>query len=139
MSNSYKAILDDASKFCKDFLQECCQELMEFKNTGEIPRGGNFRLLVGIYNHLNTRDSIRMAENEINYQAVKMIAEKDQKLVGPPRVQLENIEDLEVGDVVIGKSSHDCFVITSVYGNDRATGVKTQDITNPSEWEVVDQ
>jgi hypothetical protein len=49
---------------------------------------------------------------------------------------VKNIEDLEVGDIVKGKSSGYAFIVTANYG-DRVTAVLTVDITNAIEWEVL--
>ena len=43
---------------------------------------------------------------------------------------------LQVGDLVRGKLSGMMFVVTGNYG-DRVTAVKTVDMTNPEEWEIV--
>lgn len=48
----------------------------------------------------------------------------------------KELRDLEVGDIVRNKSGSEGYVITGSYGN-RAIGVRTIDITNPSEWDRV--
>lgn len=55
-------------------------------------------------------------------------------------MQLENINQLKPGDVVrnLQDQSGGSFIVVDVLG-DRATAVRTVDITNPPEWEVVIQ
>ena len=48
----------------------------------------------------------------------------------------KELKDLQVGDIVRNKSGSEGYIITSNYGN-RAIGVRTIDITNPSEWDLV--
>jgi hypothetical protein len=48
------------------------------------------------------------------------------------------IADLRVGDIIRGKASGDSYVVTAIYG-DRATAVRTMDVTNPAEWERVER
>ena len=50
-------------------------------------------------------------------------------------VQLKSINELQTGDIVRGKISHQTFTVVANYGT-RATAVKVADITNPGEWEV---
>lgn len=50
-------------------------------------------------------------------------------------VQLTSINELQTGDIVRGKRSHQTFTVVANFG-DRATAVKVADITNPGEWEV---
>lgn len=51
-------------------------------------------------------------------------------------MKIEKISDLKEGDVVKHVSDHIGFRVIAVYG-ERATAVRVQDITNPSEWEVI--
>lgn len=51
--------------------------------------------------------------------------------------QLKKVSNLNPGDLVRGKTSRQIFHVIAIYG-DRATAVQVQDITNPSEWEVLD-
>lgn len=47
-----------------------------------------------------------------------------------------DFSELKVGSLISQKTSKDAvYVITAVYG-DRATAVRTVDITNPQEWEI---
>ena len=48
----------------------------------------------------------------------------------------EEFASLKVGDIVRGKSSHQAYVVTAHYGS-RVTAVKTVDLTNPAEWDLV--
>lgn len=49
----------------------------------------------------------------------------------------EEFKGLEVGDIVRHKSKGSLpYIITGNYG-DRVTAVRSQDLTNPIEWEVV--
>ena len=50
--------------------------------------------------------------------------------------QVKNIQDLKVGDIIRGKSTKLTYVVVDHYG-DRVTAVRTQDVTNPSEWEII--
>ena len=47
--------------------------------------------------------------------------------------QLKSISELKVGNIVISKASGLSYVVAANYG-DRATGMRTIDITNPIEW-----
>ena len=47
-----------------------------------------------------------------------------------------NINSLKNGDVVYNKGSGQVYTVTSSYKN-RATAVRSIDITNPNEWELV--
>lgn len=49
--------------------------------------------------------------------------------------QLKSISDLKPGDIVVGKSSGLAYIITDTYG-DYVIGVRTQYISNASEWDV---
>jgi len=44
--------------------------------------------------------------------------------------------NLDVGDIVKGKTSDNVYVVIANYGN-RCTAVSTADLTNPKEWELV--
>lgn len=46
--------------------------------------------------------------------------------------------NLKVGDIVRGRSSRQEYIVTANYGG-RVTAVKTVDLTNPAEWELVSQ
>jgi hypothetical protein len=48
----------------------------------------------------------------------------------------DQLKALRPGDIVQGKASMEIFVVTANYG-DRVTAVKTVDITNPAEWNLV--
>lgn len=49
---------------------------------------------------------------------------------------ITHLGELKTGDIVRGKISHRTYVVTANYGT-RVTAVATQDITNPSEWDVL--
>lgn len=51
-------------------------------------------------------------------------------------INLENIKNLQAGSIVRHKNGSVSYVVTANYGN-RATAVRTIDITNPSEWEIL--
>lgn len=46
------------------------------------------------------------------------------------------IKDLDVGDIIRSKSTGTVYVITANY-HSRAIAVRTIDVTNPAEWEVL--
>jgi hypothetical protein len=48
----------------------------------------------------------------------------------------EEMKSLQPGDMVKHALFNEVYVVTGNYG-DRVTAVKTVDITNPPEWEVV--
>ena len=48
-------------------------------------------------------------------------------------VPLEHINGLKTGDIIYGRSSGLAYVVTGQYG-DRATAVRSVDVTNPHEW-----
>lgn len=48
----------------------------------------------------------------------------------------EEFASLKVGDIVRGKSSGQGYVVAAHYGS-RVTAVRTADLTNPSEWDLV--
>lgn len=48
---------------------------------------------------------------------------------------VKSIKDVKLGLVVRGRASGEAYIVTANYG-DRATAVRTQDITNPDEWEI---
>lgn len=50
--------------------------------------------------------------------------------------QVKSLEELQVGDIIRGYSRQLVFVVTANYGS-RVTAVRSQDVTNPSEWEVL--
>lgn len=50
--------------------------------------------------------------------------------------KVENLNEIKVGDVIRGKSSGVAFVVTANYGT-RLTATRTQDVTNPEEWELL--
>ena len=50
---------------------------------------------------------------------------------------LNKIEDLEPGDIIRNKGEKSTFQVTANYGT-RATAVRTADVTNPGEWEVLE-
>ena len=45
-------------------------------------------------------------------------------------------KDLREGDIVQGKASGEGYIVTGNYG-DRVTAVRTVDITQPDEWELI--
>ena len=47
-----------------------------------------------------------------------------------------DMKKLQPGDVIRGKSSSHGFIVTANYGT-RVTAVRTVDLTNPSEWDLV--
>lgn len=51
-------------------------------------------------------------------------------------INISKIEDLKPGDIIKGKSSGITYTVIDIYG-DRATAVRTADVTNPIEWEVL--
>ena len=51
--------------------------------------------------------------------------------------QVKRVRDLEIGQVVKNVGSGVSYMVINVYG-DRATAVRTADITNASEWEVIE-
>lgn len=48
----------------------------------------------------------------------------------------EDFQDLRPGDVVRGKAFSQVYIVTANYG-DRVTAVRTADLTNPPEWDLV--
>ena len=52
-------------------------------------------------------------------------------------VNFERTMQLKTGDIVRHKSGGESYVVTAVYGSDRATAVRSVDITHPPEWEVM--
>lgn len=50
-------------------------------------------------------------------------------------VQLKSINELQTGDIVRGKVSHQTFTVVANFGT-RATAVKVAYITDPGAWEV---
>ena len=48
----------------------------------------------------------------------------------------KEFDDLKRGDIVRGVGDARSYVVTGHYGN-RATIVRTLDLTNPDEWELV--
>lgn len=48
----------------------------------------------------------------------------------------EQFNKLDVGDLVKNKLNGETFVVTANYGR-RVTAVKTADMSNPTEWEIV--
>ena len=57
--------------------------------------------------------------------------------IPPAERQLVRIDELKPGMTVRHKGSSDAYLIHDCYGN-RATGVRTIDITNPVEWEIIE-
>jgi len=55
----------------------------------------------------------------------------------PRERQLVRIDELKPGMTVRHKGSSDAYLIHACYGN-RATAVRTVDITNPIEWEIIE-
>lgn len=49
--------------------------------------------------------------------------------------QLQSISELKEGDTIRGRMSGWAYTVHGTYG-DRATAVRTVDVTNPSDWEV---
>lgn len=48
-------------------------------------------------------------------------------------VPISCIQDLRVGDIIVGRLSGLAYVVTDHYG-DRATAVRTVDVSNPGDW-----
>src|SRR5688500_16908165 len=48
----------------------------------------------------------------------------------------EQFMNLNTGDIIKHKSSESTYVVTANYGS-RVTAVRTVDLTNPNEWELV--
>jgi len=48
----------------------------------------------------------------------------------------EQMKNLEPGDIVRGKLSGYGYIVTANYG-ERVTAVRTVDITNPDEWDII--
>jgi hypothetical protein len=48
----------------------------------------------------------------------------------------DEMRQLQPGDIVRGKGSSQSYVVTANYGS-RVTAVRTVDLTNPSEWDLV--
>jgi|WetSurMetagenome_2_1015567.scaffolds.fasta_scaffold1234313_2 hypothetical protein len=46
--------------------------------------------------------------------------------------------ELHTGDLVVGRVTGEVYVVMSNYGN-RATAVRTIDMTNPNDWELVNK
>lgn len=53
-------------------------------------------------------------------------------------VDLEAVPQLKTGDIIRSRLTGEGYVVTGQYG-DRATAVKTVDVTNPGEWLVMRQ
>jgi hypothetical protein len=49
--------------------------------------------------------------------------------------QIKSLNELKVGDLIKGKSSELGYIVTANYGK-RLTATRTQDVTNPDEWEL---
>jgi hypothetical protein len=49
---------------------------------------------------------------------------------------VKNIEDLQVGDIIRSRSRELAYIVTGNYGG-HVTAVRTVDVTNPIEWEVL--
>lgn len=47
-----------------------------------------------------------------------------------------SISDLQNGDIIRNKSGSESYIVTGNYGT-HVTAVRTVDVTNPSEWEVL--
>lgn len=52
--------------------------------------------------------------------------------------RVESICDVVPGLVILHIGSGETYIVTANYG-DRATAVRTQDITNPFEWRIEDK
>lgn len=48
----------------------------------------------------------------------------------------DQMRRLQPGDVVRGKGRGESYIVTGNYG-ERVTAVRTADITNPAEWDVI--
>ena len=48
----------------------------------------------------------------------------------------KEFKQLERGDLVCHATAHDIYIVTANYG-DRITAIRSQDLTNPREWELV--
>lgn len=51
-------------------------------------------------------------------------------------IPVNNLSQLEAGDIIRSKSSLLVYVVAENYGT-RATAVRTVDVTNPIEWEAM--
>lgn len=51
------------------------------------------------------------------------------------KTEIKSIKELKSGDVVVSKVTGLAYIVHENYG-DRATAVRTADITNPIEWEL---
>jgi len=63
-------------------------------------------------------------------------ATEREKTLDVVRMSAEMLRALQPGDLIRHISSSTAIVVTANYGN-RVTAVRTYDVTNPSEWEVV--
>lgn len=50
--------------------------------------------------------------------------------------KLKTVNELTRGDIVRSKKGFNTYIVCGAYG-DRATAVKSVDITNPDEWEIL--
>jgi len=48
----------------------------------------------------------------------------------------EEFENLQAGDIVRGKFSAESYIVTANFKG-RVTAVRTVDLTNPEEWELI--
>lgn len=49
---------------------------------------------------------------------------------------IERISDLQRGDIIRHKGEGDSLLVAAIYPK-RATAIRTVDVTNPAEWELV--
>lgn len=49
---------------------------------------------------------------------------------------VENINDLKIGEIIRSRSKELTYIVTANYGT-RVTAVRTADVTNAIEWEVL--
>ena len=67
----YNIKLENASKFCKDNLLQCCIEMIEMKKTGILPEG-NVRELIKLLDFANY-SAMSLAEEMIKTAAMEHI------------------------------------------------------------------
>jgi hypothetical protein len=60
----------------------------------------------------------------------------ERRFIGDRLMTNSEFQNLKPGDIVRGKSSNELYMVTGNYGG-RVTAVKTVDMTNPPEWELV--
>lgn len=51
---------------------------------------------------------------------------------------ITNLQDIPEGSIIRHKAGEFVYIVTANYGN-RLTAVRTVDVTNPSEWEILER